>query len=124
HFNLRVSKNPSRKLLLHPRRLHSFSRRGKYQGTAPTEQSAGAKEFTTAAYGPSAISLAPAKKRLVIAAHGRLALVPKHEGPQVFHFTSTVGLETRFFLRNGLFVFLGDQTTFRPDWAAFTPPDC
>lgn len=59
-----------------------------------------------------------------LSAHGRLALVPKHEGPQVFHFTSTVGLETRFFLRNGLFVFLGDHTTFRPDWAAFTPPDC
>jgi hypothetical protein len=56
-----------------------------------------------------------------LSAHGRLALVPKHEGPQVFHFT--VGRETRFFLRNGFFLFLGDHTTFRPDWAAFTPPD-
>lgn len=58
-----------------------------------------------------------------LSSHGRLALVSKHEGPQVFHFTSAVGLEARFFLRNGLFVFLGDHTTFRPDWTAFTPPD-
>jgi hypothetical protein len=61
-----------------------------------------------------------------LSAHGRLArlaLFPNHEGPQVFHFTSTVGLEARFFLNDGLFVFLGDHTTFRPDWADFTLPD-
>ena len=58
-----------------------------------------------------------------LSARGRLALLPKHEGPQIFQFTSTVGLEARFFLSNGLFVFLGDHTTFRPYWAPFTPPD-
>src|SRR5258706_15388345 len=49
-----------------------------------------------------------------LSAHGRLAPFPKHEGPQVFHFTSTVGLEARLFFRDGFFVFLGDHTTFRP----------
>jgi hypothetical protein len=32
-----------------------------------------------------------------LSAHGRLARFPKEDGPQVFHFTSRVGLEARFF---------------------------
>jgi len=58
-----------------------------------------------------------------LSAHGRLALFPKREDSQIFHFTSTVGLEAQFFLHGGLFVFLGDHTTFRQDWAASAPPD-
>jgi hypothetical protein len=50
-----------------------------------------------------------------LSARGRLVLVPMRKGPEVFHFTSTVGLEASFFLSNGLFVFFGDHTTFRPD---------
>jgi hypothetical protein len=50
-----------------------------------------------------------------LSSRGRLELVPMHNGPQIFEFTSTVGREARFFFRDGFFVFLGDHTTFRPD---------
>ena len=46
---------------------------------------------------------------------GRVDFVPMRIGPKVYEFTSTVGREARFFFRDGLFIFLGDHTTFRPD---------
>jgi hypothetical protein len=51
-----------------------------------------------------------------LAARGCLTQIPtREEGwKQVFHFQSTLGLEAYFFFSDGLFVFIGDHTTFRP----------
>src|SRR5262245_38496551 len=54
-----------------------------------------------------------------LSARGRLQALPMSHGhKQVYQFTATTGLEALFFLSDGLFVFVGDHTTFRPHWAA------